>query len=101
MDAFITLTFISTLFFLQIKKFKDLCKYLSSAYPEEWQKLTHSPMGGSQWSVINANLNESLKTGFFSTLADEKIKAFEMFRTYSLYVMGAVVVLQLALAFLL
>jgi hypothetical protein len=100
MDTFITLTFISMLFFVQIKKFKDMCKYLSSAYPEEWQKLTHSPMGGSQWSVINANLNESLKTGFFSTLADEKIKAFEKFRSYSLYVMGAVVVLQLVLAFL-
>jgi hypothetical protein len=100
MDAYISLIVISTLFFVQIKKFKNMCKYLSFAYPDEWEKLTHSPMGGNHWSVINTNLNESLKSGFFSTLDDEKIKAFEKFRTYSLYIMGAVVVLQLVLAFL-
>ncbi len=87
------------LVFVQIKKFKDMCKYLSSAYPEEWEKLSHNSMGGSKWSVTNANLTESLKTGFFSTLADEKITKFEKFRSFNIYLMGVVVLLQLVLAF--
>ncbi len=99
MESFIPLIIISMLVFVQIKKFKDMCKYLSSAYPEEWEKLSHNSMGGSKWSVTNANLTESLKTGFFSTLADERIAKFEKFRSFNIYLMGVVVLLQLVLAF--
>lgn len=100
MEKFIPVVFIAVLIFIQIKKFKDMCKYLSATYPEEWQKLSHNSLGSSQWSVTNANLSESLKTGFFSTVADEKIKRFEQFRKFNMYLMGAVVLLQLALAYL-
>jgi hypothetical protein len=99
MESFIPLIIISMLVFIQIRKFKELCKYLSSAYPEEWEKLSHNSMGGSKSSVTNANLSESLKTGFFSTVADEKIAKFEKFRSLNIYLMGAVVLLQIALAF--
>lgn len=75
-----------------------MCKYLSAVYPEEWEKLSHNAMGGTQWSATNANLNESLKTGLFSTISDKKIQNFEKFRTYNLYLMAAVVLLQLLLA---
>lgn len=98
MESFIPLIFISILVFVQIKKFKDMCKYLSTTYPEEWEKLSHNAMGASQWSATNANLNASLKTGFFSTISDEKIKGFEKFRRYNLYLMASVVLLQLLLA---
>ena len=77
-----------------------MCKYLSYTYPEEWEKLSHTSLGASQWSVTNANLSESLKTGFFSTVADEKVRRFEKFRLFNMYLMGAVVLLQLALAYL-
>ena len=100
MESFILLIFISMLVFVQIKKFKDMCKYLSYTYPEEWEKLSHTSLGGSQWSVTNASLSESLKTGFFSTVADEKVRRFEKFRLFNMYLMGAVVLLQLALAYL-
>ena len=100
MESFIPLIFISIVVFVQIKKFKDMCKYLSYTYPEEWEKLSHTSLGASQWSVTNANLSESLKTGFFSTVADEKVRRFEKFRLFNMYLMGAVVLLQLALAYL-
>jgi len=100
MESFIPLIFISILVFVQVKKFKDMCKYLSYTYPEEWKKLSHTSLGGSQWSVTNANLSQSLKTGFFSTLADEKVRRFEKFRLFNMYLMSAVVLLQLALAYL-
>jgi len=77
-----------------------MCKYLSYTYPEEWEKLSHTSLGASPWSVTNANLSESLKTGFFSTVADEKVRRFEKFRLFNMYLMGAVVLLQLALAYL-
>ncbi len=99
MEAFIPLIFVPMLIFVQIKKFKDMCKYLSSAYPEEWEKLSHNSLGVSQWSITNANLSESLKTGFFSTVADEKIRRFEKFRLLNMYLMGAVVLAHLVLAF--
>lgn len=76
-----------------------MCKYLSSAYPEEWEKLSHNAMGESKNSVTNIKLSESLKTGFFSTIADEKIAKFEKFRSCNIFLMGAVVLLQLAFAF--
>jgi len=100
MESFIPLIFISMLIFIQIKKFKGMCKYLASVYPEEWEKLSHNSMGNSQWSSTNANLNESLKTGYFSKITDNKIRVFEKFRTYNMYLMGAVVLLQLVLAIL-
>lgn len=65
MENFIPLIFIFVLVFLQIKNAKDLFKYLSSTYPDEWKKLAHNPLGGAQWSLTNENLAESLKTGFF------------------------------------
>ena len=52
-------------YFSPNKKFRDMCKYLSFTYPEEWGKLSRNSLGGPQWSVTNANLSESLRTGFF------------------------------------
>lgn len=74
-----------------------MCRYLSYTYPEEWKKLSHDALGGSHWSVMNANFSESLKSGFFSRLPDEKIKQFKRFRLLNMYLMGAVILLQLAL----
>ena len=100
MVSSIPLIFISILIFVQIKKFKDLCKYLSYTFPEEWKKLSHNSLGSSQWSVTNANLSESLKTGFFSTVVDGKIRQFKKFRLFNMYLMGAAVLLQLNLVYL-
>lgn len=100
MESSIPLIILSALVFFQIKKFKDMCRHLSAAYPEEWEKLSRNAMGGSKWSVTNANLSESLKTGFFSTVADEKIAKFEKFKSVNIYLMGALVILQIAITFL-
>ena len=94
MESFIPLFLISILIFLQIKKFRDMCKYLSFTYPEEWEKLSRNSLSVSQWSVTSANLNESLKTGFFSTVADEKIRQFKRFRLINMCLMGTVILLH-------
>ncbi|MCZ8531598.1 hypothetical protein [Alteromonas sp. PRIM-21] len=94
MESFIPLVLISILIFLQIKKFRDMCKYLSFTYPEEWGKLSRNSLGGSQWSVTNANLSESLKTGFFSTVTDEKTRQFKRFKLLNMFMMGAVILLH-------
>ncbi|WP_338363352.1 hypothetical protein [uncultured Pseudoalteromonas sp.] len=99
MESFIPLVLISILIFVQIKKYKDMCKYLSNTYPEEWEKLSRNSLGTSPLSVANANLSESLKTGFFSTINDEKVKRFEKFRLINMYVMGVIVFIQLVLAY--
>lgn len=100
MENFIPLIFIVVLVFLQIKNAKDLSKYLSSTYPDEWKKRAHNPLGEAQWSVKNENLAESLKTGFFSTVADEKIRRFKKFRFLNMCLMVAVGLAQLVLAYL-
>ena len=100
MENFIPLIFISMLIYFQMKKFKNICKYLSSTYPEEWGKLSLNSLGVSQWSISNANLSESLKTGFFATVADEKVRRFEKFRLLNMYLMGVVVLAQLVLVYL-
>ncbi|GAA0306720.1 hypothetical protein GCM10009128_27710 [Psychrosphaera haliotis] len=100
MESFIPLVLISILIFVQIKKYKDMCKYLSNTYPEEWEKLSRNSLGTSPLSVTNANLSESLKTGFFSKkINDERVKRFEKFRLINMYVMGAIVLIQLVLAY--
>lgn len=100
MDSFISLSIIFLLFFIQIKLFKDMCKYLASTYSEEWEKLSESSMGGSKWSVINANLSESLNNGFFSTISDDKVTNFLMVRKYIMYVMAGIIFLQFVMAYL-
>jgi hypothetical protein len=100
MEVFIPLIFIAMLIFIQAKKFKDMCKYLSSTYPEEWEKLSHNSLGVSPWSMTSANLSESLKTGFFSTVGDEKVRGFEKFKVLNMYLIWTVVFAQLVLAYL-
>lgn len=80
--------------------FKNLCVYLSEKYPEEWKKLENNRMGGSAWSAATANFNESLKSGFFSTINDAKIDQFAKFKSFNLALMGLVIIAQLLLAFL-
>jgi hypothetical protein len=98
MGNYAALIFIFIIIFIQVKNFKDMCKYLSYTYTEEWKKLSQTGMKTSQWSVTNANLSESLKTGFFSTIADKKINKFNRFRLFNTYLMGVVVVLQFIFA---
>ena len=63
MNISIPLSIIFLLVIIQIKLFKDMCKYLSSTYPEEWEKLSENSMGEAKGSVTNANLSASLKNG--------------------------------------
>jgi hypothetical protein len=95
MDSFIPLIFLFMALFFQMKKLTELCKYLSYTYPEEWKKLSQNALGGSHWSVINANLSESLKTGFFSTVVDEKIRRYKKLRLCNRYLLCVFVLLQL------
>jgi len=100
MNSFMSLSIIFLLVFIQIKQFKAMCKYLAETYPEEWKKLSISSMGGSKWSVTNANLSESLNNGFFSTISDDKVTSFLMVRKYIMYVMAGIIFLQFVLAYL-
>lgn len=88
------------LYLVLIKKFKNLCNYLASAYPEEWEKLSRNSMGTSKGAAIRVNLEESLKSGYFSTLTDEKVIKFQNHRTVLSNVMAGVVLLQITLIFL-
>ncbi|MBB1476045.1 hypothetical protein [Shewanella sp. SG41-3] len=100
MESFIPLSIIILLLFIQIKLFKDMCKYLSSAYSEEWEKLSENSMEGSKWSVTSANLSESLKTGFFSTVSDAKVVKFVKARKLIMYIMGGIILLQFIMAYI-
>ncbi len=100
MDIFIPLGIIILLVFIQIKLFRDMCKYLSAAYSEEWEKLSENAMGASKRSVTNANLSASLETGFFSTVTDVEVVRFLKARKLIMYIMGAMVLLQLVMAYL-
>ncbi|USE69579.1 hypothetical protein CTT31_10715 [Pseudoalteromonas maricaloris] len=90
MEELIPITLITILLFIQIKMYKNLCKHLARLYPEEWHKLTKHTLGTSQWSLLNATVSESLKTGFFSTVSDNKVKTYIQFRKYNLVAMSAV-----------
>ncbi len=98
MESFIPLSIIILLLFIQIKLFKDMCKYLSLTYSEEWEKTIRKLYGGSKWSVTNANLSESLKTGFFSTISDDKVVRFVRAKKLIMYIMGGIIILQFIMA---
>lgn len=95
MTSFIPLIIITLLFIVQIKMFNSLCKYVAFTYPEEWENLSHNSLGGSASKV---NLAESLKTGFFSLLNDERINKFKLVKKFNLYIMGLVAIFSFYLA---
>ncbi|MBU2925839.1 hypothetical protein Q4506_06640 [Colwellia sp. 4_MG-2023] len=101
MNNFIPLGIIFLLVIIQIKLFKDMCKYLSSTYPEEWEKLSENAMGEAKGSVTNANLSASLKSGFFATISDDKVVRFLKVRKLVMYLMGSIAILQLIMAYIL
>ncbi|WP_159821794.1 hypothetical protein [Colwellia sp. 20A7] len=101
MNIFIPLSIIFLLVIIQIKLFKDMCKYLSSTYPEEWEKLSENSMGEAKGSVTNANLSASLKSGFFATISDDKVVRFLKVRKLVMYLMGSIAILQLIMAYIL
>ncbi len=78
-----------------------MCKYLSSTYPEEWEKLSENSMGEAKGSVTNANLSASLKSGFFATISDDKVVRFLKVRKLVMYLMGSIAILQLIMAYIL
>jgi hypothetical protein len=78
-----------------------MCKYLSSTYPEEWEKLSENSMGETKGSVTNANLSTSLKSGFFATISDDKVVRFLKVRKLVMYLMGSIAILQLIMAYIL
>ena len=91
---FITIFIITLLFTLQIIKYKNLCKYLSATYPAEWQKLFENALGVSVFSITNANVAESFKTGFFSTVADKQILKFQKYKIVNLGFIGLLTTIQ-------
>jgi hypothetical protein len=89
---FIPFLIVTILLITQIKMFNNLCMYLSSTYPEEWQKLSPKALGTPSRAVAKTYLVESLKSGYFSTLDDPKITKFEQHKKFILYLMGIVTV---------
>ena len=100
MEIFIPLIFVTALLLIQIKIFKNLCTYLSKKYPDEWKKIAENRLGGSAWSATSANFNESLKTGFFAKITDDKVEQFKKFKTFNMVLIALVGFAQLYLAFL-
>lgn len=91
METFIPLILLTALILVQVIRYKRLCGYLSKHYPHEWQALSNNAMGTSVWSLTNANVSESLKTGFFATVEDDYVQNFIAFRRYNLYLMAVIV----------
>ncbi len=73
---------------------------MSKTYPQQWQRLASNKLGGSERSAVNANLNESLKSGYFATITDAKIERFKKVKLFNLTLMALIVFVQLLLAFL-
>ncbi len=74
--------------------FRNLCRYLEQKYPKQWQEIHSDPMFLS--SSVNPKLQEALKTGYFSTLEDTRIKKFKTIQRFVLTVLIVVVIGNIA-----
>jgi len=81
MLSYFALFILISLFVIQIRMFNNLCKHLAKKYPEQWHALSKNTLG----SDIGGNLNESLKSGFFSTIDDTKLRRFNRFKQFNMY----------------
>lgn len=91
---------ICALFIIQNRKYNALLTYLEQTYPTQWEQLAKNTLGDTSRSAIAANLNESLKSGFFSTLDDPKISQFKKLKTISMTICFALAVLGLTIAYM-
>lgn len=94
MEIFIPVIIVTMLLLAQVNMYKNLCRHLAVSYPEAWAELSKNSLGTSLWSITNANVSESLKTGYFSTVEDSKIEAFLRFRRFSLLLGTALILCQ-------
>lgn len=97
MEIYLPFIVIFLLLQQQVRQYKKLCKYLSATYPSEWQKLTQYSLGTTLFSITNAAVGESIKTGFFSTVEDKQIQQFKKFKMINISLLALMVALQLAM----
>ncbi|QBJ64145.1 hypothetical protein [Pseudoalteromonas sp. DL-6] len=96
MENYIGLVIIVLLLIIQNRYTLHIYQYLAKHYPEQWEKLSQNSLGGSPY----ANLAESFKDGFFSTINDSKVVHYHKFKTLNLLVMVIIACTGLLHAFL-
>jgi len=95
MLSYLPLLILIILFVIQIRMFNSLCKHLAKKHPEQWQALSKNTLGND----IGGNLNESLKSGFFSTIDDQKLRRFNLLKQFNICACVAIGVMGIVTAF--
>ena len=91
---------IFALLIIQNRKYNALLAHLAQTYPSQWEPLTQNTLSDTSRSAISANLHESLKNGFFSTIDDTEISQFKKLKTINTYICGALAALGFTIAYM-
>lgn len=96
MENYIGLIIIVLLLIIQNRYTLFIYQYVANQYPEQWKKLSQNSLDGTPY----ANLAESFKDGFFSTINDTKIARYHTFKTLNLFIITITSLASLLRAFL-
>lgn len=92
---YIATLIIVLLYIIQVRCYNNLCKHLQKHYPNEWRALSKNTLGGD----IEGNFEESLRSGFFSTLKDPKLQRFQKFKQINIIVCCIIGIAGVVLAY--
>ncbi len=77
-----------------------LLTHLAQTYQTRWQQLAQNTLGNTSRSAIAANLHESLKNGFLSTIDAPKISQFKKLKTINMTICCILALLGFAIAYM-
>ena len=96
MEKYIGLIIIVLLLIIQNRYTLHIYQHLAEQHPEQWKKLSQNSLDGTPY----ANLAESFKDGFFSTINEPKVVRYQKFKTLNLLLMAMIRLASLLRGFL-
>jgi len=96
---YLPLLIASVLLFFRVYHFKRLQTHIKETYPNEWDKLCANKMGMNESTAKEANIEESIKSGFLSQQQDSLIVNFQRKDKNFITAMAIFCILQMVMAF--